>query len=43
MAFQHLHLGWAALGWIAGIPGISHTIQLCFDTAGTGKKPLESA
>jgi protein-S-isoprenylcysteine O-methyltransferase Ste14 len=43
MAFQHLHLGWAALGWIAGIPGISHTIQLCFDTAGAGKKPLESA
>jgi hypothetical protein len=41
MAFQHLHLGWAALGWIAGMPGVSHAIQLCFDMAGAGKKPLE--
>jgi protein-S-isoprenylcysteine O-methyltransferase Ste14 len=38
MAFQHLHLGWAALGWIAGMPGLSHLVQLCFDVAGAGKK-----
>lgn len=39
MAFQHLHIGWAALGWIAGLPGLSHLIQLCLDVAGAGKKP----
>lgn len=38
MALQHIHLGWAALGWLANLPGISHTIQLCFDVAGAGKK-----
>ncbi len=37
MALQHIHLGWAALGWLASIPGISHAIQLCFDAAGAGK------
>ncbi|MBG7606721.1 MAG: hypothetical protein IZT59_01635 [Verrucomicrobia bacterium] len=38
MALQHIHLGWAVVGWVASLPGISHTIQLCFDTAGAGKK-----
>lgn len=38
MALQHIHLGWAALGWISSIPGISHTIQICFDAAGAGKR-----
>lgn len=36
MALQHLNLPWAALGWIAGLPGISHTLQICFDAAGAG-------
>lgn len=40
MALQHIHLGWAILGWLASIPGISHTIQICFDTAGAGKKVI---
>jgi predicted DCC family thiol-disulfide oxidoreductase YuxK len=38
MALQHLHLPWAAVGWIAGLPGISHLLQICFDAAGTGKR-----
>lgn len=38
MALQHIHLGWAVLGWFASIPGISHTIQICIDAAGAGKK-----
>lgn len=42
MALQHIHLGWAALGWIAGMPVVSHALQLCFDVAGAGKKPLET-
>ncbi len=41
MALQHIHLGWAAIGWIAGLPGLSDLIQLCFDVAGAGKKPLK--
>jgi protein-S-isoprenylcysteine O-methyltransferase Ste14 len=34
MALQHLDLPWAAVGWIAGLPGISHVLQICFDAAG---------
>lgn len=33
MALQHIHLGWAALGWISSIPGISHIIQICMDAS----------
>lgn len=38
MALQHLHLPWAAVGWFAGLPGISHLLQICFDATGTGKR-----
>ena len=38
MALQHLQLPWAAVGWIAGLPGISHILQICFDAAGAGKR-----
>ena len=38
MALQHLDLPWAAVGWIAGLPGISHILQTCFDAAGAGKR-----
>ena len=38
MALQHLHLGWACLGWIAGLPVVSHTLQICLDAAGAGKR-----
>ncbi|MEP2775161.1 MAG: methyltransferase [Luteolibacter sp.] len=40
MALQHIHLGWAVVGWLVSVPGISHIIQLCFDTAGAGKKTI---
>jgi protein-S-isoprenylcysteine O-methyltransferase Ste14 len=38
MALQHLNLPLASLGWIAGLPGISKILQVCFDAAGTGKR-----
>ena len=38
MGLQHLHLGYASLGWAAGLPGISHLLQICFDAAGAGKR-----
>ncbi len=38
MALQHLNLPWAAVGWIVGLPGISHLLQICFDAAGAGKR-----
>lgn len=37
MALQHLNLAWAMIGWTAGLPGISHTLQICFDAAGAGR------
>jgi protein-S-isoprenylcysteine O-methyltransferase Ste14 len=38
MALQHIHLGWAMFGWLIGLPGISHILQICFDAVGTGKR-----
>ena len=37
MALQHINLPWAFIGWAAGLPGISHCLQICFDAAGAGK------
>ncbi len=37
MALQHLNLGWAMIGWVGGLPVISHTLQICFDAAGAGR------
>ncbi len=39
MALQHLHFGWAMLGWVASLPGISHAFQVCMDAVGAGRKP----
>ena len=39
MALQHVNLAWACLGWVAGLPGISHSLQMCFDAAGAGRRP----
>ncbi len=36
--FQHIHVGWAWLGWVAMIPGITHFIQLVVDSAGGGAR-----
>ena len=38
MALQHLNLPWAAVGWTAGLPGVSHGLQICFDAAGTAER-----
>lgn len=38
MALQHLNFAYATLGWISGLPGISHALQICFDAAGAGKR-----
>jgi protein-S-isoprenylcysteine O-methyltransferase Ste14 len=38
MALQHLHLAWAVIGWIAGLPVISQVAQICFDAAGAGPR-----
>jgi protein-S-isoprenylcysteine O-methyltransferase Ste14 len=40
MALQHLQLPWALIGWTAGLPGISHAVQICFDAAGAGKRQI---
>lgn len=41
MALQHLDLFWATIGWIAGLPGVSHILQICLDAAGAGERRLE--
>lgn len=38
MALQHLTLPWAIIGWTAGLPGISHALQICFDAAGSSHR-----
>jgi len=34
-ALQHLHLGWAMLGWLATLPGVALVMQICMDASGT--------
>jgi hypothetical protein len=35
-AAQHLHLGWAVLGWFLLLPGVGWFAQLCADAFGAG-------
>jgi len=42
MAVQHLSLPYAAIGWMAGLPVISHALQICMDAAGAGKRAARS-
>jgi len=42
MAVQHLSLPYAAIGWMAGLPVISHALQICMDAAGAGKRVARS-
>ncbi|MEV6157621.1 isoprenylcysteine carboxylmethyltransferase family protein [Nonomuraea sp. NPDC052129] len=35
-AAQHLHLGWALLGWVLLLPGVGWFAQLCADAFGAG-------
>ncbi|MEO3783898.1 isoprenylcysteine carboxylmethyltransferase family protein [Actinocorallia sp. B10E7] len=41
-AAGHLTLGWAFLGWILLLPGISHFAQLCADAFGAGPSLTEA-
>ncbi len=38
MTLQHLNLPWAVSGWLAGLPIVSHILQICLDVAGAGKR-----
>ncbi len=33
-AIQHIHLGWAWIGWLIQLPVLSHVIQLALDASG---------
>ncbi len=36
--FQHMHLGWAWLGWVISLPGLAWLIQHAIDAGGGGKQ-----
>ncbi|MGW0808012.1 methyltransferase family protein [Nonomuraea sp. NPDC002799] len=38
---QHLHLGWAVLGWFLLLPGVGWFAQLCADAFGAGPARLD--
>ena len=38
-AMEHLHLGWALLGWALSLPLLRHFLQLCADAFGAGPRP----
>ncbi|MFD6953149.1 phospholipid methyltransferase [Nocardiopsis sp. TSRI0078] len=38
-ALEHLHLGWALVGWALDLPGLRHFAQLCADAFGAGPRP----
>ncbi|MYR33591.1 isoprenylcysteine carboxylmethyltransferase family protein [Nocardiopsis alba] len=38
-AMEHLHLGWAMVGWTISLPGVRWTLQLCADAFGAGPRP----
>lgn len=35
-AVQHLHLGWASVGWLLKVPGLDRFVQLVVDAVGGG-------
>ena len=37
-ALQHLHVGWAYLGWMMQLPGVMQILQLAMDASGAGKR-----
>jgi hypothetical protein len=37
---EHVHLGWAALGWAMRVPGLDRLLQLVVDGAGGGPREL---
>ena len=39
-ALEHLHLGWALLGWALALPGVAMVVQLCADVFGAGPRTV---
>ncbi|MEU5304693.1 methyltransferase family protein [Streptomyces noursei] len=37
---NHLHLGWAVLGWLLVVPGLRWFVQLCADAFGAGPRDI---
>ena len=35
-ALEHIHLGWALVGWVLALPGVVHVTQLIADACGSG-------
>lgn len=42
-ALDHLHLGWALVGWALDLPLLRHVGQLCADAFGAGPRPSRPA
>jgi hypothetical protein len=38
-ALEHIHLGWAVLGWTLRLPGVASFVQLIGDAVGAGPRP----
>lgn len=39
-ALEHIHLGWALVGWILALPGVVHLAQLVADVCGPGPQDV---
>ena len=35
-ALEHIHLGWAVVGWVLALPGVAHVAQAIVDVCGPG-------
>lgn len=42
-ALEHLHLGWAVVGWTLRLPGLEQVVQLVLDAVGGGPRLLPAA
>lgn len=42
-ALQHLHMGWALVGWLMTLPGSGALLQLLVDASGAGPRPADQA
>lgn len=42
-AFQHIHLGYAYLGWLIQIPGFCYILQAAMDVSGAGEIPVRKS
>jgi protein-S-isoprenylcysteine O-methyltransferase Ste14 len=40
-ALEHVHFGWALIGFAARLPVARHVLQLIFDAAGGGRRPVQ--